>query len=135
MPSSPLPPLSILAVLSFALSLSACAMVERQDTKNTEQLLAASGFSIQSADTPEKLASLHAMKQGKLVRRQLADGTPQFLYADGNVCRCLYVGNEQSYQQYQRLAVQQQIAFAEQQAAMDVSLNAPWAYDWWVPAY
>jgi hypothetical protein len=128
-------PLRIAAAGLFALSLAGCAMVERQEAKSTEQLLAASGFSIQPADTPQKLASLQAMKQRKVVRRQLPDGTLQFLYADATVCRCLYVGNEKSYQQYQKLSVQQQIAFAQQEAALDESIDSPWAYDWWAPVY
>jgi hypothetical protein len=113
--------------------LAGCAAIEKQDTKSTEQLLSAAGFTIRPADTPDKLASLQAMKQRKVVRRETKDGQLQFLYADAAVCRCLYVGDEQAYQQYQKLAVQQQIAFADQEAALDASLDSPWAYGWWTP--
>jgi hypothetical protein len=124
------------SVIGFsALLLAGCAAIEKQETKSTEQLLAAAGFSIQAADTPDKLASLQAMKQHKVLRRQMPGGKLQFLYADAPVCRCLYVGNEQNYQQYQKLAVQQQIAVAQQEAALDESLDSPWAYDWWMPVY
>ena len=53
----------------------------------------------------------------------------RFLYADATVCRCLYVGDEQAYQQYQKLAVQQENALMDQQAALDNSLDNWWAYD------
>jgi hypothetical protein len=117
------------------LLLAGCAMIEKQETKSTEQLLSASGFDIRPADTPDKLASLQAMKQRKLVRRQDKDGQLQFLYADVGLCRCLYVGDQQDYQQYQKLAVRQQIAIADQEAALDESLDSPWAYDWWAVPY
>jgi hypothetical protein len=110
-------------------------MIEKQETKSTEQLLSAAGFDIRPADTPDKLASLQAMKQRKLIRRQDKDGQLQFLYADAGLCRCLYVGDEQDYQQYQKLAVRQQIAIADQEAALDESLDSPWAYDWWAVPY
>jgi hypothetical protein len=117
----------------FTIMLAGCAAIEKQETKSTEQLLSAAGFTIHPADTPEKLTSLQAMKQRKVVRRETKDGQLQFLYADAAVCRCLYVGDEQAYQQYQKLAVQQQIAFADQEAALDASLDSPWAYGWWTP--
>jgi hypothetical protein len=126
-------PSSATIVIVTTIVLAGCATIEKQETKSTEQLLSASGFDIQPADTPEKLASLQAMKQNKLLRRQTKDGALQFLYADAAVCRCLYVGDQQDYQRYQKLAVQQQIAIADQEAALDASLDSPWAYGWWVP--
>jgi hypothetical protein len=115
--------------------IAGCAMVERQEAKSTEQLLSAGGFSIKAADTPEQLAKLQAMKQRKILRRQGPDGQPQFLFADATYCRCLYIGNEKTYQEYQRLAVQQQIADANQQAELDASMDSPWTYDWWSVPY
>jgi hypothetical protein len=125
--------LSLTTAAVFTIMLAGCAAIEKQETKSTEQLLSAAGFTIRPADTPDKLASLQAMKQRKVVRRETKDGQLQFLYADAAVCRCLYVGDEQAYQQYQKLAVQQQIAFADQEAALDASLDSPWAYGWWTP--
>jgi hypothetical protein len=116
----------------LAVQLASCTAIEKQQTKSKEQLLAAAGFEIYSADTPDKLTKLEALKQHKIIRRQ-KDGQQQFLYADALVCRCIYVGDEFNYQQYQKLAVQQQIAFDNQQAALDESLDSPWAYDWWAP--
>ena len=69
------------------------------------------------------------MKQHKVVRRELSNGQLRFLYGDAAVCRCLYVGDEQAYQQYQKLAVQQENALMDQQAALDNSLDNWWAYD------
>ena len=123
--------LAAIAALLVISQLGACAMVERQETESTEQLLSAGGFSIKAADTPEKLATLQSMKQHKLLRRQGPDGKPEFLFADAALCRCLYVGDEQAYQNFQKLAVQQQIAEDNREAALDASMDSPWAYDWW----
>ncbi len=125
----------VLGALSAAVLLASCAMVERQQDKSTEQLLAAAGFAIRPADTPEKLASLQAMKQQKLVRRTAPNGTLQFTFADAQVCRCIYVGDEAAFQRYQRLAVERQIAIADQEAALDEQLDSPWAYGWWATPY
>ena len=113
----------------MAILLLGCAAIEKQDTEGTEQLLSAAGFNIKPADTPEKLASLQVMKQHKVVRRELSNGQLRFLYADAAVCRCLYVGDAQAYQQYQKLALQQEDALMDQQAALDNSLDNWWAYD------
>ena len=121
-------------LLSLAVT-TGCTMIEHQQAKSTEQLLAAGGFSIKAADTPEKLAALERMKQRKLLRRKGPDGNPQFLFADAQFCRCLYVGDEAAYQNFQRLAVEQQIADDNKEAALDASMDSPWAYDWWSPAY
>jgi hypothetical protein len=116
-----------------AILLAGCAAIEKEDAEDTEQLLSAAGFDIKPADTPDKFASLQAMKQRKVVRRETKDGQLQFLYADAAFCRCLYVGDQRDYQQYEKLAVRQQIAIADQEAALDASMDNTWAYDWWTP--
>ncbi len=105
--------------------LAGCAAIEKQETRSTEQLLSAAGFDIKPADTPDKLATLQAMKQNKLVRRQTKDGRLQFLYGAAAVFRCVYVGDEQAYQRYENLEVQQQIAIADQESELDASMDTP----------
>jgi hypothetical protein len=125
------PVITVLFAALLLVQAAGCAMIDREEMEDTEQLLSAGGFSIKAADAPDKLAKLQQMKQGKMIRRQGPDGQPEFLFADAAYCRCLFVGNEAAYQKYQRLAVQQQIATTNQQAELDASMNAPWAYDWW----
>jgi hypothetical protein len=126
--------LAAIAVM-LVCQIGGCAMIQRQETHSTEQLLSAGGFSIKAADTPEKLSKLQSMKQRKILRRQGPDGQPQFLFADATYCRCLYIGDEMAYQTYQRLSVEQQIAEERQQAELDASMDSPWAYDWWSAPY
>jgi hypothetical protein len=83
----------------------------------TEPMLAAAGFRMIPADTPEKLAHLKSMTPLTLVY-SLKKEKPRYWYADPYSCNCLYVGNETAYQKYQNLRIQSQIAENQQQAAM-----------------
>jgi len=94
---------------AIALSLTGCAAMQAQDTRATERMLAAAGFQMNAADTPEKAAHLQALASGKIVRRE-RNGAPSYVYADRNVCKCLYAGTEQQYQEYRKLARQQTMA-------------------------
>lgn len=124
----------ITLALGIALITGGCATVRRHEAMDTEMLLAAAGFIQRPADTEEKLTNLKAMPALKLVSHS-KDGHIVYTYADPYSCRCLYVGGPQNYQEYQRLAVERQIArdkriAAEQmrQAVMDWTLWGPW---WW----
>jgi hypothetical protein len=49
-------------VVAVVLGLSSgCATIRRNDTLQTEQMLAAAGFHMKLADTPEKLAHLQTL--------------------------------------------------------------------------
>ena len=59
---------------------------------------------------------------------QTRDGQTVYVYRDPSVCRCLYVGGEPEYQQYQKLRLQQSIADEEASAALN---RAPeWGWGW-----
>ena len=47
--------------------LSACAAMKAEEATSKEQLLAAAGFKMQLANTPEKLAHLKTLTQQKIV--------------------------------------------------------------------
>lgn len=115
--------------LGLVLTLSACASIGAQDTENT---LAAAGFSMKSADTPAKLVNLKTMPQNK-VFAQTQKGKTFYVYADAAQCQCLYVGNEAAYQSYQQMRIQQNIASEQlmaaemnQEAMMDWGAWGPW---------
>lgn len=119
----------------LVLAVTACASIERQEAEQTEQLLAATGFKMKLADTPQKQAELQAMKQNKILPRT-KNGAVYFIYADAKGCNCLYVGDQASYDAYQRLAVQREIAVADQEAALDAEESAEmnwgaWGYPGW----
>lgn len=102
----------------------------------TERLLAAAGFQMRLADTPDKLTRLTAQPQRTLVPHN-QDGKIMYSYADAKVCKCIYVGTERAYGRYQKLALvhedsvrRLQAAQYQEDAAMDMSTWGPWG-PWW----
>jgi len=96
-----------------------------------ERLLAASGFQMRLADTPQKLDHLKSMTQRKLVLHQ-HDNKIYYVYADATSCKCIYVGNEKSYQRYQKLSIEKNIA-DEQRRAAEMNENAHMNWGLWGP--
>jgi hypothetical protein len=123
---------SALLGLALGLALTGCAAIEREDTEQTEQLLAAAGFEMRPADTQAKLANLQGLAQHQLVRHD-RDGAVTYTYADAADCKCLYSGDEKNYDAFQKLQVQQDIADQEMMAAtmneddeMNWEMWGPW---------
>ena len=117
-----------------ALGLAGCAMMERQEATDVEQMLSAAGFQMKYANTPEKLAHLQTLTQMKLVPHTDGDRT-RFVYADAKYCKCVFAGDQDAYQRYQQLALQKSIADEQRQAAMmneDAAMNwgmwGPWGW-------
>ena len=67
-------------------------------TQTTEQLLAAAGFEKKVADTPAKLAHLGTLTPARKLVTHRRDGQLYYVYADPEVCKCLYVGTAAQYQ-------------------------------------
>jgi len=109
--------------------LAGCATIRQNETTDTEQVLAAAGFYMKLADTPEKLVRLQTLTPRKLVPHQ-RDGKLYFVYADPDVCKCLFAGTEQNYQEYQRLGLQKRLADDQLMAAQD-NLYTPMNWDAW----
>jgi hypothetical protein len=122
-----------IGVLCGALALiAACTTIERQEAESDEDLLSAAGFDMLVADTPAKQAQVRAMKQRKILRRE-KNGQLNFLYADAEFCKCLFVGDEKEYQDFQRLSLRRENAIARQEAALDA--DEAGIYDWGMWGY
>jgi len=124
----------ILVLLATAFALGGCAAMRRHEARDTGDLLVSAGFTTKPADTPERAQQLHAMPPLRLVSES-EDGNVVYRYADPYSCDCLYVGDQQAYAEYKRLALQKQIADerfeaaeAEESAAIDGGL---WEPVWW----
>jgi hypothetical protein len=120
------------AILGLGMALAGCAAIEKNEAEQTEQLLSAAGFQIRPADTPAKLADLERLQQHKLVRHD-RDGEATYVYADAADCKCLYTGDRQNYDEFEKLQVQEDVAAQEemaaemnQQAAMNWEMWGPW---------
>jgi hypothetical protein len=112
-------------VAAFALALIGCQAIENEEAQNTEQLLSAAGFHMRQATTPEQVANIEAMTQRKIVIHE-QNGEPRYIYADAEDCRCVYVGDEENYDEFQKLSVRQEIAEDNADAAMDWGVWGPW---------
>jgi hypothetical protein len=110
---------------------SGCAAIRKSEVETQEQLLSAAGFQMKLADTPQKLAHLQEMTRQKLVPHT-KDGKLYYAYADPEVCKCLFVGDEPAYQKYQQLAIQQKVA-QERVNAAAMNENAAMNWGLWGP--
>ena len=90
------------------ISLAGCASYAERYAQANEQGLEAAGFERRPADTPEKLSSLQALSQRKIVIYTWQDRL-YFAWPDARFCKCLYVGNEAEYQEYVRLGFEQKL--------------------------
>jgi hypothetical protein len=111
-----------------------CAYLARQEAQDNETLLAAAGFTMKPADTPEKLTHLRTMPARTVITHTVSNQLV-FTYADPDYCKCLWVGNARQYNAYQRLLVERQIARTRlaaadeaEMASMNWGLWGPW---WW----
>jgi hypothetical protein len=107
-------------IATFALIFSAgCAAIQKSDAMDTERTLAAAGFQMKFATTPEQIAKASSLPQRSLTPTPGPDGKNRFVWADATYCKCIYVGTEAAYDRYQRLSVNQQIARNEEMASMN----------------
>ncbi|WP_245454231.1 hypothetical protein [Aquabacter cavernae] len=116
---------AIAVVGLLGLSLAGCVTA----TKEKENMLAAAGFQMRFADTPERVASLKTLPSHKFTV-QNQGGAPVYLYADPTVCGCIYYGTEENYQNYRQMVFQQQLANQQQMTAM-MAQQAAFDYGPW----
>ena len=115
--------------LAAVLFLGACATAARQDANEIEPLLLAAGFQKRVADTPEKLAHLQSMPALKMMP-QTYKGNFFYVLPDPAGCRCMYVGSEAAFEQYEALVIRNSMARDSIQRA-DGEATQNW--DMWGP--
>jgi hypothetical protein len=116
---------SLLAAAALLASAGCASTIE-----DNERTLAAAGFQMKFAKTPEQIAKVEALPQRTLTPTPGPDGENRFVYADAKYCKCVYVGTEKAYDRYQKLSARQQIAENEEMASMNWG-----AWDGWGPWY
>jgi hypothetical protein len=122
---------AIVAGIAFgAGSLTACES-QQQQVQDREDLLAAAGFIVRPANTPERQNMLHRLPPHTFVQRVNGD-VVHYVYADPLVCGCLYVGTQQAYNQYKANQLQQHLADEQQMTAQTYS-DASWNWGAWGP--
>lgn len=123
--------LRVVALAGGLALLAGCQAIEEDRAESTEQLLAAAGFQVKLANTPERQSHLKSLTQLKLVPHE-QDGQVRYVFADAEGCKCLYAGDEKEYDAFQKLAAQQDIA-TEQQEAAEMNMNSAMDWGMWGP--
>ena len=116
------------AVISL-LAVVGCAS-QQQLVGQKEDLLAAAGFQIRTADNPQRLAAMRSLPPHKFVTR-IVNGQPVYLYADPLVCRCVYFGSQQNWAAYRQEVLAKQLADEAQMTALMYQSDwdlGPWGW-------
>jgi hypothetical protein len=118
---------SALASVAVCISMSACT----NPVQNKEDMLAAAGFTLVPANTPQRQLSLTAMPPHKFTH-QLRNNVVIFTYADPTICDCMYVGNQAAYDRYRQEVFAKNIANEQQMTAQMNQMDwGPWGPGWY----
>jgi hypothetical protein len=117
-------PASYGAIASLILGISGCATPQQQVAQK-EDLLAAAGFQVRVADSPQRIAAMKRLPPNKFVT-SVRNGQPVYKYADPLVCRCVYFGTQQNWDAYRQEMFQQRLA---NEAQMNAILSEE-SWDW-----
>jgi hypothetical protein len=118
-------------VIALLLAIQGITGCRTQVIQDKEDSLAAAGFILRPANTPERIAMLKRLPPNRFLRREKGD-VVHYVYADPIVCSCLYVGTQQAYAQYVRDRQQKDIA-NQQQLTADEYSDAAWNWGAWGP--
>lgn len=102
-------PLRVVALLVFAAALGGCDAIDRLQTSDTENLLAAAGFQRLADGSAEGAQDLANLPPQRIVA-QRRDGKALYVYADPRNCRCVYIGAPQAYARYSELEKKEALA-------------------------
>jgi len=109
----------VVLIAAFSAALRGCASLQpqpptpAQQAEQIEPMLSAAGFRMLPADTPQRqqqLASLLPLQVDYYVGKT---GKLHYWMADPYYCKCMYLGTEEAYQQYEKLKLNQQFQARE----------------------
>jgi hypothetical protein len=112
-------------LVAFAMCVVVSACVSpAQPVQNKNDMLAAAGFRLAPATTPQRQASLASLPPHKFVRQERGDKVI-YVYADPTICGCLYFGNQAAYGRYRESVFQKRLA-DEKQMTAETNQNIDW---------
>jgi hypothetical protein len=88
----------------------------QQQAQSIEPMLEAAGFSELPAVTADQTTRLKALPPLTLGYYDDKSGVRHYWMADPEFCKCLFHGDEASYQRYQNIKLQNQVAERDRQA-------------------
>ncbi len=115
-------------IVCALVALTGCQTIRDSNARSKEETLAAAGFQMKQAQTPEQMANVQSMPQRKLIPHTQG-GQVMYVYADAEVCQCVYVGTEKNYQDYQKMVYQTELADEQETTA---ELNNETMFNWGV---
>ena len=121
------PKLNVILIFAVAVATLVVAGCAGVGSGNTTSLLSAAGFRVRTPQTP-KQQQIYAALPPYQVQRATVPGKGTFYVYKDEKAGVAYVGREQEYQNYQQLAVQQQIA---QNYYTAVAMDRAAAYGWY----
>ncbi len=123
--------LSHTRMAALAVAVAAMAACQTPAVQTREDNLAAAGFVVKPANTPQLKAMLNRLPANRFVIRQNG-AVVHYVYADPLVCGCLYVGTQQQYDQYVRDRQTKDLV-DEQQMTAQMYQDANWDWNPWGP--
>ncbi len=119
------------ALVTFGILAACVSPQERAQEK--DDLLAAAGFTIVPANTPDRRTQLQTLPPNRIVQQTHGDRVV-FLYADPYACGCLYIGDQKAWDTYRRQQFQADLA-REQAMTAQMNQNAAWNWGPWGPGW
>jgi hypothetical protein len=116
---------------AFGLSALAACVTAQQRIHHREDDLAAAGFVVKPANTPQRQAMLARLPANRFVQRTHGDDV-HYIYADPVLCKCLYVGSQQAYGAFKKHEQDQRLA-DEQQMSAQIYSDTAWQWGLWGP--
>jgi hypothetical protein len=105
----------IFLIAAFSAALAGCGSIQptptptpEQQAEQTEPMLTAAGFRMLPADTPERQKQLESLVPFDVNYYMGKTGNLHYYMADPVYCKCMYIGTEENYQQYEKLKLNQQ---------------------------
>jgi hypothetical protein len=122
-------------VIVYLLSaLAGCQSLAR-NVSDKEDLLAAAGFMVQPATTPQQIKSMDTLPANKFLPMPKGNAI-EYVYADPVVCHCLYVGDQLAFNAYKKEVFTRDIVNQQQLTAETYEDQWNWAeWNWnsWGP--
>lgn len=120
---------SFLPLALAAALLTGCAAIQKAERRDTEQMLAAAGFKVLPANTPQRQTALAQLTPYK-ISRQIRGDKVFYVYPDPDG-EFAYIGDQTAYSAYQNLMVQQQISDQNMMAAQMMEMPGPGVWPGW----
>ncbi len=102
--------IAVIILAALCGPVSGCASLRMRQARQEEDLLVAAGFVPKVPRSAKGQEQLNSLKPYKMYRHLEQDGNFTYFFTDPRGCNCAYVGNQQQYSEYRRLALQKKLA-------------------------